>query len=249
MENKEENNKIDELENSEELLSSDYYKIELSGQNIDDNINFQKWKKDMINLYGKKLILIKCSKDNIMFCVDKTKNINQYRYKCPICNRFICSYCLKPFVESFEWEDCCFRGRMRTIPHDGPEFARDIFAQWIEYLLLIPFVSFIYIIGGVLNSLFYQLLKPSKYKEYEYTQNYSDYFKDKSMITFSILFGIKVLFALSIMISYFPFVFLDGILTILILLISIPYKNPYTLYPIKYVFGMLVAFFADVILV
>ena len=247
MEN-EENYKNDELNNMEELVSSEYYKIEFSGQNINDNIKFQKWKKDMINLYGKKLLLIKCSKDNLFFCVDKTKKINQYRYKCPICNKYICSYCLRPYKDYNYFEDCCFRGRMRTIPHDGPEFARDIFAQWIEYLLLIPFVSFIYIIGGFLNSLFYQLLKPT-YKEFDYTENYSDYFKNKSIITFLILFGLKVLFALSVMIAFFPFVILDGIITILILLISIPYKNPYPLYPIKYVFGMLVAFFADIILV
>ena len=247
MEN-EENNKNDELNNIEELANSDYYKLDYSGQNMNNNIKFQKWKKDMINLYGKKLVLIKCSKDNLFFCVDKTKNINQYRYKCPFCNKFICSFCLKPFKDNYEFKDCCFRGRMKTIPHEGPEFAKDIFDQWIEYLLLIPFVSFIYIIGGFLNSLFYQLLKPT-YKEFDYTENYSDYFKNKSIITFLILFGLKVLFALSVMIAFFPFVILDGILTILILLISIPYKNPYTLYPIKYVFGMLVAFFADIIIV
>ena len=249
MEN-EENNKNDNFNIMDGLVSSDYYKIEYSGQNINNNIKFQKWKKDMINLYGKrKLVLIKCFKDNLFFCVDKTKNINQYRYECPICTRFICYYCLKPYTDNNEFEDCCFRGRLITIPYEGPEFARDIFAQWIEYLLLIPFVSFIYIIGGFLNSLFYQLLKPSKYKEYEYTENYSDYFKNKSIITFSILFGIKYLFALSVMVAFFPFVIADGILTIIIVVISIPYKNPYSLYPIKYVFGMLVAFFADVILV
>ena len=244
-----ENDKND-INNNEKLISTDIYKIEFSGQKLDNNNKFLNWKKDMINLYGNNLKLIKCKKDNIYFCIEEKKinhddeDIYIYRYKCPLCNKYICPDCQKAFSRNDE--DCCIKGRIKTIIFEGPKFGVDIFEQWIEYLLLIPFISFIYIIGGVLNSLFFQLLKPVTYKEeHEFSQRYSYHFKDKSIITFLLLFGIKVLFALAIMVSFCPFVILDGIITIFIILISIPFK----FYPLKYVLGMLVAFFDDIILI
>ena len=65
------------------------------------------------------------------------------------------------------------------------------------------------------------------------------------MVTYSLLYIIKVLFAISIMVAFLPFVILDGCITIIILLISIPFSFK----PIKYVFGFLVAFYNDIILV
>ena len=228
------------LNNEENLINEDVYKIEFSDQNLDNNIRFQNWKKDMLNLYGNKLILVKCYKDNIIFCA-KRKELQTYKFKCPKCNIFICSFCLKYF--STDYKDCCIRGRFKTIPYDGPEYGKDVFKMSIEYLLLIPFISFLYIIGGICNSLFYQLEKPLTFKEqFEFSDTYSDYYKHKSIITYSVLYYIRILFAIIIMFSFLHFVFLDALLTIIILIISIPFK----FYPIKYVFGMLIALYNDV---
>ena len=240
-----ENDKND-LNNIEKLESADYYKLDYFRQKLDSNIKFQKWKTDMINLYGDNLELVKCYKDKILFCVDKKKNEKKYRYKCPICNNFICFYCLQAFSQ--DYEDCCLRGRIKTIPFEGPGFGESIFHQWIEFLLLIPFISFLYFIGCILNSLFFQLLKPVAYKEddFEDSRVYMNYFEYKSAITFYLLYGIKVLFAIFITISFTPFVIIvDGSITIILILISIPFK----FYPLKFVLGMLVAFYGDIIVV
>ena len=234
-----ENDKND-LNNTENLLTGDVYKIEHSNQNVDNNIKYQKWKKDMLNKYGNNLILVNCNKDNVIFCAKREKK-KSYKFKCPICDNFICSFCLKSFNSDFH--DCCIRGRFKTILHDTPECAEGIFVESIEYLLLIPFISFIYVIGGIFNSLFFRLVKPLTFKKQsEYSHTYSDHDKYKSRIIYSILFGFKVLFAITNLVSFLQFLILDALLTIIILIISIPFK----FYPIKYVFGMFVALYDDV---
>ena len=90
-------NDKNELINNENLMSSDVFKIEYIDQKLDNNTKFQNWKKDMRNIYGNKLKIIKCSKDNIYFCTNKNESIHKYRYKCPKCNKSICCYCLQTF--------------------------------------------------------------------------------------------------------------------------------------------------------
>ena len=130
-----ENDKND-INNNEKLISTDIYKIEFSGQKLDNNNKFLNWKKDMINLYGNNLKLIKCKKDNIYFCIDEKKinhddeDIYIYRYKCPLCNKYICPDCQKAFSRNDE--DCCIKGRIKTIIFEGPKFGVDIFEPVME---------------------------------------------------------------------------------------------------------------------
>ena len=228
----------------ENLLFNEIYKIDFCDQKLNNNSNFKEWKKNMKNLYGNKLLLIKCFQDNIVFFIkDKAIDNKDYKYQCPICKKYICSYCFNSFkIKNTLYRDCCFRGRLKTIHYGGPIYGNGIFNQWIEFLLFLPFVSFLYIIGGILNSLFFQLIKPSN--SYENLQLYSDYFLD-NLVIYTILNFIKIFFALSIMISFIPFVILDGCITIIILFISIPFYFK----PIKYIFGYLVALYNDEIVI
>ena len=73
-------NDKNELINNENLMSSDVFKIEYIDQKLDNNTKFQNWKKDMRNIYGNKLKIIKCPKDIIYFCTNKNESNHEYKY-------------------------------------------------------------------------------------------------------------------------------------------------------------------------
>ena len=226
-----------------ENIKAGIFQIEFSNQNLDDNIKFRNWKKNMTKIYGNDLIFVSCCKDNIFFGA-KRKYKSTYKFVCPKCKNYICSFCLK--LVSSDYGDCCVRARLRSVYYRLPECS-EVKGEGIncsislEWLLIIPFLSFLYFIGGILNSLFFRLSKPLNLNSYrKFSYRYSDYYKRKSRITYSIIYTIKVLFAIAIMVAFFPFVILDFILTIL-LIISVPFH----LYPLALVIVFLLELYDD----
>ena len=207
----------------EDNKKANIFQIEFSDQNLTDNIKFRNWKKDMFNLYGNEAIFINCQMDNIVFCAKRENNETNH-FKCPKCELYICSFCLKYFSDDYRIDDCCIRTRIKSICRELPKYSEfknedDSCGLSIEWLLLIPFVSFIYIIGGILNSLFFQLNKPLTFKkDKERSCKYSEYYENKSRKTYIILYIIKVAFAVAIIVAFLPFLFFDFLLTLLLVI-------------------------------
>ena len=209
--------------NNCENLSTEFYKPDYFGQNLNNNAKFQNWKKEMIIKYGNNFQIILCYNDNIFFYIDKKKNNRMNRYKCPICNKYICFYCLNILVYR---EDCCFKSRIKRILFESAERAKYISLRNIDFSILIPFISFLYIIVGIYDSLFFKLKRPVTYKKEHELPNifYLDHLNYYTTY-------INVYFGLTLMIPLFPFIILDTFIIIFLLFISIPFK----FYPIKFV--------------
>ena len=85
-------NLIEKNKNFENIFKLDYKE-----QNLNNNLNFIKWKNEMLEKYGRDAKLFKCVKDNLFFYVSNrdTKGDHLHLGKCPQCQRFICFFCTR----------------------------------------------------------------------------------------------------------------------------------------------------------
>jgi len=77
---------------------------------VNNNIEYQKWKKIMLKEYGKNSMEFKCNKDKILFYSTYNVCLNEYYYykcKCPICNNYICYFC--SFNGNDMFKKCCIK--------------------------------------------------------------------------------------------------------------------------------------------
>ena len=228
--------------NDNDISNKSFFKLEYKEQELNlDNMEYKNWQKTQIDILGDDIIIYKCKKDNILF-YDSSYNTkkNSYECKCPKCQLRICCFCniaLKP--EDFN-TNCCIKRKIKSIFFKSSKIflSRNKSLACEHFFFLIPFFSLIYFITGIQNSLFISLLKIDFNLIEDELINYEKYYIDKNMNVYWTIIVFITLFDFFIMI---PFVILDLYITIVLLIISIPFKKP----PIKYVLGFLIMFLED----
>ena len=226
------------MEADKELINTldklDIFKPEYAGQKIKNNINFIKYRESILKKYGKNARIFYCKENKIYFYY----NDSEYPYEgiCPLCSKSICYFCL-----TFNWfKVCCLRSRMYYLLTDeamiflNDNAKKDKFKDYLIYALF-PYLNSLVFFGG-LHIYIYKWktnVKTIGYNGKEDFLRFEDYLKgDELHLNIFILiagFDIFTVIFLSI-----PFLFLDIFFTILLILISIPFK----FYPLKYLFGI-----------
>ena len=80
-----------------ELL--DVFKPEYEGQNVEESLDFIKFKESMLNKYGKKAKKFYCKIDKIYFFYDYSKYpYEHFKGNCPLCNNGICYFFLNQIM-------------------------------------------------------------------------------------------------------------------------------------------------------
>ena len=203
---------------NEKIFKYDY-------NNPNDKIEFKKWKKSMINNYGKDLKILKCLKDKILFFI-KTTNIDKYNYlvKCPICKEYICYYCSYNIKSNYIVEKyCCFKRQIFTYIYKASEYAKVSQDIGVDYfLVLIPWINFLFIIISFIR--FYFFIEKKR------NRNLKEIFFIKNNC------GRSIVVLISIILS-FPLIVFNIYFILILIIISIPYK----FYPMKYIIGLLLA--------
>ena len=103
----------DEEKNINLIIKNDHtstsvFKLEYIEQNVNNNIEYQKWKEIMLIKFGNNAKQYKCNKDKILFYSTYNVCLNEYYYykcKCPICNNYICYFC--SFNDNDMFKKCC----------------------------------------------------------------------------------------------------------------------------------------------
>ena len=194
-------------------------------KNPNDKIEFKKWKKSMINNYGKDIKVLKCLKDKILFFT-KTTDVDNYRYlaQCPICKRNICYYCSYNINYNFiEEKYCCFNRAKFTYIDNASEYSKVNQDIGVDYfLVLIPWINFLFIIMSFIQFIFFIGIKRNG--------NLKGMFFMKNYIGRSIVVLISIILSI-------PLIFINIYFILIMIIISIPYK----FYPLKYIIGLLLA--------
>ena len=232
-----------ENENNSELCDKNIsnsecaFKLDYPNQPLKENKKFQNWKIQMLKRYGKDAKLFKCNYDNCYFYgTNKECRTKPYGSAyCPICSRSICYYCLEYNNDSLDRGRCCVKRRIYCMFfQDGYSFIKpdqyDEPDAYYSFLIIffIPIISFMYVVAYFSATYFYKLYMKNKGGTYE-----SIFYKSDNNGRFfftEIVVNVGIAFALSI-----PFLFIDIFFKILLLIISLPFKN----YPLKYYLGIL----------
>ena len=234
---------IDKDSNNNLILDNfnleDVFKLDYKGQDINKNLNFKSFKNSMFKKYGNKGKIFHCKKDDIFFCCDCSK-YPYYEGICPLCHESMCYFCSN--TNKYYHSQCCLKKRTYYMIHldTGVFFGveqyelnkpPDFFELYIFWL--IPFINLVYFIGGIHTGTFYKLTTKRKYPGHEFL-NYEHYTKgivEGHCDYFLLILAMDVL--CTIFLS-FCFILFNIYLTIVLLLISIPFK----FYPIKCLFGL-----------
>ena len=228
---------------NDDIQLKDSFKLDYKGQNINKNQEFIKFKKSIFNKYGKKGNIFFCKKNNLYFYYNN--QYDPYAGRCPLCKRDICYFCLKSNIGTHSI--CCFRKRIyQMLTIDAFEFCVkrenilgiDYGEKFEKYLLfaLLPFLNMVYFIGGIHRS-FYKvetnmIFDVDEEEVYLYDlENYTKGNKDGHCYTFHFIVAMNIGVVIFLTIPFFIY---NIIFTILIILISIPFK----FYPMKYLFGI-----------
>ena len=227
MENEFDNTNIFDKNNSEfnYLFYLDYV-----GQNLDNNIHFQKWKKSILNKMGKNSKLFLCIKDKILFYIKYEKYINYpgYLVRCPICKKYICYFCSHSSYEVNNIKCCIRRSLYIALFIDAPNFVKNEFVNYsFNYKeSLIPGFNLINIFLRINNIIFCTVAtkkskndKNGKLKVSEKIENEA-FDRCIYLIPFSLII---------------PFFIINTYFIITIILISITIND----YPLKYYYGFL----------
>ena len=228
---------LDLLGNSQ-FNSLDVFILDYAEQNFRNNIEFQKFENNMKNKYGNNAKLFKCKKDKILF-YDNSSNYPFYESNCPKCKKSICYFCSS--INNFSQENCCLSKKIYYMfKVDGFLFFETYPKQLYEDInfndsliyCVVPFVNLLYFIGCLHAIFFYKL----KCKNQDPNYDYLDYEmrltnEDKNQ------WFIRIIVLLDAFCSLFlsiPLIILNIYITIIIIMISIPFK----FYPMKYLFGI-----------
>ena len=213
------------------------FRPEYENQKIKNNQNFINWENSIFKKYGNDAKLFKCTKDKIYFYTSNKDCMDYpfYACRCPVCNYFICYYCLgRTDHDHAEFGQCCIRRRLYySFHYDGLELLKpnesgdndEVFAL---LLFIIPFISMVFSIGAISALLFYKMEFYDGNRFYCYEGRIKN-----NAITFATFFVLNLLFAVVLSI---PFFFLNIFVLIVLWLISIPFK----LIPVKFVAGVLI---------
>ena len=227
-----------ENENDSELYNKNIsnpecaFKLDYSNQSLKDNIEFQNWKIQMIKRYGNDAKLFKCKHDNCYFYETnkECKTRPYYLAYCPICNQQVCYYCLSNGSDPYNRGKCCVKRRIYCMLfQDGYSYIKpqptDDVKSYHSFLKMffIPIISFMYFVAYFITTYFYKLSMKNGYP-------YESIFNDSKLFFTEIYINVGFAFTLSI-----PYLIIDIYFKILLLIISLPFKN----YPLKYYFGIL----------
>jgi len=206
-----------------DFSSFNVFKFEYKEQNLNNNIEYQKWKESMLIEYGNNSKQFKCNKDKVLFY--STYNVciydPYYKCKCPICNNYICYFCSCNSEDQYEL--CCIKNTiLRSIFDFGPKSLNDSFNY--NYLFnLVPLISIFMIITFIFKALYTTLITQKSInsdnavlKEYLEDGNY--YY-----IKFLLILLIDILLSI-------PFAIIYNYFIILFIIISIPFN----FVPLKY---------------
>ena len=234
-----ENENDSELDDKNISNSECAFQLDYSNQSLKENKKFQKWKIQMLKKYGNDAKLFKCKNDNCYFYGSnkecKTKPLGAAY--CPICRRSICYYCLSiSYDDSLDCGKCCVKRRVYCMLfQDGYSFIKpesyddpDAYYSFLK-IFFIPIVSFMNFVAYFSATYFYKLDMKSE----DGGTCESIFYKDDNhgrLFMTEIVVNVGIAFALSI-----PFLIIDIYFKILLLIISLPFKN----YPLKYYFGIL----------
>ena len=232
-----------------EILDQDslaIFKTDYKEQILEDNINFKKFKQTMLSKNGNKGRIFYCKNEDLYFYY----NDSQYPYYhgiCPSCKRHICYFCKK--VNKYTYDLCCYKKRIHYIfsvdahiffkyPKDGvdnynyqPKFKDNLL------FAIIPLVNLIFFAGGI-HTAIYKLDTKIEFNGYK-NDAYDDFLNLEQFTKgcedhWDIFLPIVIMDVSATIILSIPYLFLDIVFTILIFLVSIPFK----FYPVKYIYGI-----------
>ena len=243
MENEEFIKGINIFDNDEPNLKEEIFKLDYLDQNLDNNLEFQKWKESKKKKYGKNSKIFKCLEDKILFFKkdEDCKRYPFYKCICPICEKPVCYFCFRYSKELEGNGTCCLKRRFicmflqdgyRLISPIGQEHDfKPKFSIIIIYFLF-PTLNLLFLILEIQFSFFLKLAtKNAKTDNRGFLENYLQHLK-KNNNFFAYLIAIIIgLFCFILNISFYIHNFY---LIILIILISIPFK----FYPMKYYMGI-----------
>ena len=227
MENDEPKNKNLDLANNN--ASNNVFNLDYCEQNVNDNIEYQKWKKLMLIEYGNNSKEFRCNKNNIIFYSTYNECLKEppYKCKCPICDDYICYFCSFHGVDDFC--SCCIKHSFsKSIFYYGPKFVNEPFNK-SRLFILFPAISTMMIIIFFINSLYIGIIPEKSKTNEKMTQQYVDTgtYGEQTIIIILINF-IGVLLCIPFIIIYYYFI-------ILLIIISVPFK----LVPLKYYLGVI----------
>ena len=164
-----ESNIIDTINETIEINDNKIFKFDYKNQQLENNLNYIKWKDSNIKEYGSNAKLFKCKKCKIMFCSKYEDIIKEpyYLAPCIICKQYICYFCSYSYIHLQEHRKifCCYK-RILNIsfficaPHYTKEY--DIFESF--YLcFLIPVLN-LFIQCILINKILFVCLATSKSK-------------------------------------------------------------------------------------
>jgi len=223
---------VDKGENfGEQIL--DTFKEEYEGQNLSNNIEFQKFKQSMLEKYGNKAKLFKCKEDKSYFYSE----YHNYKVQCPLCKKSWCYFCkssrkdcyiLKRLYCMFKEDSLSFFGQ------DGSIINKNKLKFYLIYFF-IPCLNVLSFIAGLHAGLFYKLRTKREYGNF-YDLDYEHRYKgivDGHFNIFPLLIIIidaGTAIILSILLTFIGIYF-----TLLLIFISLPFK----FYPIIYLCGII----------
>ena len=215
--------------------STSVFNLEYIDQNLNDNIEYQKWKKLMKKEYGNNSKQFKCNKDKILFYSsynDYMDDYNKYKSKCPVCNKYICYFC--SYNDGKDYLPCCLKNSIiQTFLYCGPKYAKEPFDD-SNLFFLIPIINILLIIISFFKILYiYLMIEKSKNYNNEELKQYVDIDNGKIQIL-----NIIIIISIDIFLCI-PFIIIYNYFIILLIIISIPFK----FVPLKYFLG---AFYNEV---
>ena len=238
MENENDNNNNEYINEYNETV----FELEYENQPIKNNIKYKNWEKKMKDKNGNNIRFLRCSKDNIIFCVNKNeKTDDPCTAKCPFCKHLICFYCSRYSLFEMFVGNCClkrgiyylffvnpFESYLKSGSPEIPD-SKLISIFFIPYAYLPFFIKLCYLF-------FFEGL-PNITSDDEGNGelvSYGEYYHENKKIAYYIITYIHTLFAFVISI---PFTLIDFVFHLLLILISIPFSGTPKLYYFGIIFG------------
>ena len=214
------NNNQNSCINEEDIFTLDY-----ENQEIENNINYIKWKQSMDNKYKGIKSLYKCPFKKHHFYAE----IIDYSIVCPSCNDKICTFCNN--LERKSWfAKCCSKRKMYLMHYKGMEFSdpeenKGNFYDYEQEIVcfFLPGISLLFLIAIVFNGFFYKIVRKNCNKKDDYLTN-EEFLGKNTIIILVLNMAINGFMSLILLI---PFFFLNCGICLLLLLLLIIRKRWY----------------------
>ena len=202
----------------------DVFKIDYENQNIENNIDFKKWKEKMKKANTDKIGFYRCNDCKICFYNRIYDEFNHYSSNCPICKKEICCFCSQyikgdntfpRYLKNY----CCLK-RFISFIFFREKFSDNSF-QKIAFIMayiafIIPYINSTGIILSIIQNLF--CLRKTKYPQYFH---YHDYYYNTKRKYYNLIKLINVCFSFCLSMCYLS---LTLFFMIAAFLLSIPFK-------------------------